>query len=189
MVKGKQQSNMQATESKFHSFRRSIKESNFLFSRHTSLLDSLRKVHSAIGTESTRPSATAPKKESGTGQAQYMNWGFARPTGTGTGVLPVTGVGKGEAKAAPVSGLTDYDRQPASDPSQSRRPHTASVSRPGAVVSKALPCCAVLCFSVLTLSPYLLKSFTLSLSVPSLSRATAGWRRPCSGWSARHDAL
>lgn len=64
-----------------------------------------------------------------------MNWGFARPTGTGTGVLPATGAGKGESKAAPVSGLTDYDRQPASDPSQSRRPHTASVSRPGAVVS------------------------------------------------------
>jgi hypothetical protein len=68
-----------------------------------------------------------------------MNWGFARPTGAGTGVLPSTGVGKGESKAAPVSGLTDYDRQPMSEPSQSRRPHTASVSRPGAVVSRQPP--------------------------------------------------
>ena len=136
-----------------------------------SLLMSCRKVQSAIATESTRPSATAPKKESA-GQAQYMNWGFARPTGAGTGVLPSAGVGKGESKAAPVSGLTDYDRQPMSEPSQSRRPHTASVSRPGAVVSRqhrtalystVFHFCFILCFDLI---PHSFTTCMLLLSAP-----------------------
>ena len=92
-----------------------------------------RKVSAGAVLEQARPSTTAvhSRQQPAPTQAQFMQWGFARPSGTGAGagaagVLPA-GINKADPRtlAQGAGQVGDYN----AELSQNRRPHTANIVR------------------------------------------------------------
>ena len=85
---------------------------------------------SGAALEQTRPSTTAAQSRQqpvpSQSQAQFMQWGFARPSGT-TGVLPA-GISKGDPRTQTQGGGQGQEYGQA-EQSQNRRPHTANIVR------------------------------------------------------------
>ena len=100
-----------------------------------------RKVSAGAVLEQARPSTTAvhTRQQPAPTQAQFMQWGFARPSGTGAGTATATagvlpsGINKCDPRLQTQGAVSGQGQGQGADYSaelgQNRRPHTANIVR------------------------------------------------------------